>query len=50
MLWLTPAGTALLASALPAWKQAQRDTQRLLPRGAVDTISRSWDLSRSTTR
>lgn len=38
MLRLTPAGSAVLARALPAWRRAQRQAQRLLPREAVDTL------------
>ena len=38
MLHLTPAGSALLARALPAWRRAQRQAQRLLPPDAVETL------------
>lgn len=38
VLRLTPAGSALLARALPAWRRAQRQAQRLLSQDAVDTL------------
>lgn len=38
MLRLTPAGSDVLSGALPAWRRAQRQAQRLLPRDTVDTL------------
>jgi DNA-binding MarR family transcriptional regulator len=38
LLHLTAAGSAVLASALPAWRGAQRQAQRLLSRDAVETL------------
>jgi DNA-binding MarR family transcriptional regulator len=38
MLRLTPAGSALLVRALPAWRRAQRQAQRLIPQDTVDAL------------
>ena len=38
LLRLTAAGSAVLTSALPAWRRAQRHAQRLLSRDAVATL------------
>jgi DNA-binding MarR family transcriptional regulator len=38
MLHLTAAGSAVLASALPAWRRAQRRAQRLLPRDTLEML------------
>ena len=37
-LRLTPAGSAVLASAFPAWQRAQRQAQRLLSQDAFETL------------
>lgn len=38
ILRLTPEGSAVLARALPAWRRAQRQAQRLLSQDVVDTL------------
>jgi DNA-binding MarR family transcriptional regulator len=38
MLRLTPAGSAVLASAFPAWQRAQRHAERLLSGDAVEML------------
>jgi DNA-binding MarR family transcriptional regulator len=40
MLRLTPAGSALLARARPAWRRAQGQAQRLPSEDAVNTLRR----------
>lgn len=38
ILRLTPAGSTVLADALPAWRRAQRQAQRRLSTDVVDTL------------